>query len=161
VGGRAPIGMYDRQTVYCIISNSLRIRRVYGGLGVARSPGCAREEAQTNSIRNGDSTSCDKEDGPTDPLRTTYNLLERPNLSSTACARSCHRAHHFLPALHHTGGHAHVPLLTDGPFDSLETSLVLPFTIEYLARCATTSYSPSAFFLVGWGVCLSVSSSFF
>jgi hypothetical protein len=80
---------------------------------------------------------------------TSYSPLEHPNSLFVRYACSCHRAHHFLSAHHHTGDHAHVLLLAGGPFDSaLRPALVLLFTVEYIARCAAMSHSWSAFF---WG----------
>jgi len=82
-----------------------------------------------------------------------YNLLERPNSSPAAVL--VHLLVTFLivfsvlvtvletvPAFHSFPG---------GIWFGLETSLVALFTIEYVARCAATSYSWSSLF--GWIGC--------
>jgi hypothetical protein len=77
-----------------------------------------------------------------------YNLLERPNSSPAAVL-----VHVLVTAL--ITFSALVTILETVPaFHSLpggiwfgiETSLVALFTVEYIARCAATSYSWSAFF---------------
>ena len=85
--------------------------------------------------------------------RRLYNLLERPNSSPAAVL--VHLLVTFLivfsvlvtvletvPAFHSFPG---------GIWFGLETSLVALFTIEYVARCAATSYSWSSLF--GWIGC--------
>lgn len=86
-----------------------------------------------------------------------YNLLERPN--SSAAAVLVHVlvtgliAFSALVTILET-----VPLfhsLPGGIWFGLETSLVALFTVEYMARCAATSYSWSALF--AWVGCACVS----
>jgi hypothetical protein len=67
------------------------------------------------------------------------------------CLRSCHRAHHFIPARHHTGDHARVPLLAWGLSSascissSSSTSLAVPRRVI-----------PGLAFFFGWLGCTSL-----
>jgi hypothetical protein len=88
-----------------------------------------------------------------------YNLLERPN--SSAAAVLVHVLVTVLivfsalvTILETVPGALHS--LPGGLWFGLETSLVALFTVEYVARCAATSYSWSGLF--GWVGC---ASSFF
>jgi hypothetical protein len=83
-----------------------------------------------------------------------YNLLERPN--SSAAAVLVHVLVTFLivfsalvTILETVPGALHS--LPGGLWFGLETSLVALFTVEYVARCAATSYSWSGLF--GWVGC--------
>lgn len=83
-----------------------------------------------------------------------YNLLERPN--SSAAAVLVHVLVTFLivfsalvTILETVPGALHA--LPGGLWFGLETSLVALFTVEYVARCAATSYSWSGLF--GWVGC--------
>lgn len=83
-----------------------------------------------------------------------YNLLERPN--SSAAAVLVHVLVTFLivfsaliTVLETVPGALHS--LPGGLWFGLETSLVALFTVEYVARCAATSYSWSGLF--GWVGC--------
>ena len=94
--------------------------------------------------------------GPTiePPWRSyLYNLLERPNSSPAAVLvhvlitvliifSALVTILETVPAFHSLPG---------GIWFGIETSLVVLFTIEYIARCAATSFSWSAFF--GWAGC--------
>jgi hypothetical protein len=77
-----------------------------------------------------------------------YNLLERPNSSAAAVLvhvlvtalivfSALVTILETVPAFHSLPG---------GIWFGLETSLVALFTVEYVARCAATSYSWSALF---------------
>ena len=91
-----------------------------------------------------------------------YNLLERPNSSAAAVLvhvlvtgliafSALVTILETVPAFHSLPG---------GMWFGLETSLVALFTVEYIARCAATSYSWSALF--AWVGCACVSfCSFF
>lgn len=88
-----------------------------------------------------------------------YNLLERPN--SSAAAVLVHVLvtvvivfSALVTILETVPGALHS--LPGGLWFGLETSLVALFTVEYVARCAATSYSWSGLF--GWVGC---ASSFF
>jgi hypothetical protein len=83
-----------------------------------------------------------------------YNLLERPN--SSAAAVLVHVLVTVLivfsalvTVLETVPGALHS--LPGGLWFGLETSLVALFTVEYVARCAATSYSWSGLF--GWVGC--------
>lgn len=82
-----------------------------------------------------------------------YNLLERPNSSPAAVLvhvlitvlivfSALITILETVPAFHSLPG---------GMWFGIETSLVALFTVEYIARCAATSFSWSAFF--GWAGC--------
>jgi potassium voltage-gated channel Shal-related subfamily D member 2 len=90
-----------------------------------------------------------------------YNLLERPNSSPAAMLvhvlvtvlitfSALVTILETVPAFHSLPG---------GLWFGLETSLVALFTVEYVARCAATSFSWSAFF--GWVGCTFNLSLFF
>ena len=89
-----------------------------------------------------------------------YNLLERPNSSAAAVL-----VHVVVTALIVFSALVTILETVPGTLRSLpggiwfglETSLVALFTVEYVARCAATSYSWSGLF--GWVGC--ASSSFF
>lgn len=90
-----------------------------------------------------------------------YNLLERPNSSAAAVL-----VHVLVTALIVFSALVTiletVPVfhsLPGGIWFGLETSLVALFTVEYVARCAATSYSWSALFAwVGCACALSLTS---
>jgi hypothetical protein len=82
-----------------------------------------------------------------------YNLLERPNSSPAAVLvhviitvliifSALVTILETVPAFHYLPG---------GIWFGIETSLVALFTVEYIARCAATSFSWSTFF--GWAGC--------
>ena len=82
-----------------------------------------------------------------------YNLLERPNSSPAAVLvhvlitvlivfSALVTILETVPAFHSLPG---------GIWFGIETSLVALFTVEYIARCAATSFSWSVFF--GWAGC--------
>ena len=89
-----------------------------------------------------------------------YNLLERPNSSAAAVLvhvlvtgliafSALVTILETVPAFHSLPG---------GIWFGLETSLVALFTVEYVARCAATSYSWSALFAWVGCACVSVCS---
>ena len=96
--------------------------------------------------------------------RQLYNLLERPNSSAAAVLihvlvtaliafSALVTILETVPAFHSLPG---------GIWFGLETSLVALFTVEYVARCAATSYSWSALFAwVGCACALSLPLTFF
>ena len=92
-----------------------------------------------------------------------YNLLERPNSSAAAVLvhvlvtgliafSALVTILETVPAFHSLPG---------GIWFGLETSLVALFTVEYVARCAATSYSWSALFAWVGCACVPFFSSLF
>ncbi|SRR6266702_137199 len=120
--------------------------------GITRSPLSPRHDPHDDH----DAPPLSAVGGPTirPPWRLhLYNLLERPNSSPAAVLvhvlitvliifSALVTILETVPAFHSLPG---------GIWFGIETSLVALFTVEYIARCAATSFSRSAF--LGWAGC--------